>query len=330
MSLPHITHISDLGPAGVAEILDTASAWKKSGYNERFAKKLFGMIYFNPSLRTRTSFEAGMLREGGNAIILDVGVNTWKLEHEDGIRMDHDKAEHLKEAVPVLSRYVDALGVRSFSNGISDEDDDLDAIVKGFRKYSEVPVLSLESAREHPCQGLADVLTLRENFGETKGLTVTLTWAPHIKPLPKAVPNSFLLTCAAAGCNVKVAHPEGFDLPTTVLEEAQNYASETGGSVEVTHNLEDALSGSHALYAKAWRPADGLVKVLDQSDWMPTMDHFEKMESEAIFMHCLPVRRNLEVGEDVLDSPRSRVTDEAENRFHVQRALLGKLFGVTR
>ena len=208
----HLTRIQDLGPQGVETILAQAAAWKRQAPGPVFQNRLLGMVFFNPSLRTRTSFEAVMLRSGGHAIVLDVGNGVWKLEDRVGAVMNGDRAEHIKEAAPVLSRFVDMLGVRAFSGGGGDEEDEQDSVINAFRRHATVPLVSMESAREHPCQGLADMLTLRENFGSTKKLPVTLTWAPHIKPLPKAVPNSFLLSAAAAGCEVRVAHPPGFDL----------------------------------------------------------------------------------------------------------------------
>lgn len=323
--MKHITHIGDLGVKGVQEVVDKSLDWKHVAPGEHLRAKLLGMVFFNPSLRTRTSFEAAMLRSGGHAIVLDVGGGVWKLEDRVGAIMDGDKTEHLKEAVPVLSRYVDMLAVRSFSSGQGDVEDERDVIIRAFREYSEVPVVSMESAREHPCQGLADMLTLRENFPELKGLPVTLTWAPHIKSLPKAVPNSFLLTAAACGCDIRVAHPEGFELHRPVIDEARGYAAQSGGTIRFTQDQRAALDGSKVLYAKAWGSAGMEPRFAGSENWMPRLGHFENMAEDAIFMHCLPVRRNLEVSDDVLDSPRSKVVDEAENRFHVQRMLLDML-----
>lgn len=331
--------------------------WKRISSGEHMRGKRLGMVFFNPSLRTRTSFEAAMIMGGGHAIVLEVGGGVWKLEDREGAVMDGDKTEHLKEAVPVLSRYLDMIAVRTFAKGENEEEDNADPVIRGFRKYATVPVISMESAREHPCQGFADMLTLREKFGPLKGKRVTLTWAPHIKPLPKAVPNSFLLTAAACGCDVQLAHPPGFDLHPSVLEEAKAYAAEAGGSVSVGHDQGYALENSIVLYAKAWGPslapplfstpveneggvvedpAEGKSKTGREGDnpqskiqnpisWMPTLKHFESMHPDAIFMHCLPVRRNVEVSDEVLDSPRSAVVDEAENRLHVQRVLLDML-----
>ncbi|MGH8398012.1 MAG: N-acetylornithine carbamoyltransferase [Gammaproteobacteria bacterium] len=330
--MKHFTHIADLGVAGVRSVLAEAGTWKKRAPGAHLTGKLLGMVFFNPSLRTRASFEAAMLRSSGNAIVLDVGSSIWKLEDRTGAVMDGDKPEHIREAIPVLGRYVDALAVRTFG-ALQDDDADLaDPVMNAFRELAGVPVISMESAREHPCQGLADMLTVQENFNTTEKLPVTLTWAPHIKPLPKAVPNSFLLTAAAAGCEVRVVHPPGFELHPDVLAEAKKYAKESGGSVTVLHDQRTALKGSRVVYAKAWGPSTRVVppseaaaRISAHKDWLITSKTLSAAAQDAIFLHCLPVRRNVEVADDVLDGVHSRVIDEAENRFHVQRVLLDRL-----
>lgn len=323
--MKHATCFADLGAEVVDRILSTAQAWKSRPHLRHLEGKILGMLFFNPSLRTRASFETVMLRGGGNAIAFEPG-GMWKLEDRIGAIMNADRPEHLKEAVPVLSRFVDLLGVRSFSAGEGDDDDERDALIQSFRALATVPVVSMESAREHPCQGLADLMTLEENFGPTRGLPVTLTWAPHIKPLPKAVPNSFLLTAAARGCEIRLAHPPGFELHPEVMREAEALARASGGSISISHEQEAAVRGARAVYAKSWGPATAAQlpaeAVTQHPEWMVAERHFAHAASDAIFLHCLPVRRNVEVADDVLDGPRSRVTDEAENRFHVQRALL--------
>jgi N-acetylornithine carbamoyltransferase len=324
--MKHATRISDLGLESVNQILSTAKAWKGKPHPKHLQDKQLCMLFFNPSLRTRVSFETVMTRGGGGAVVMEAGNSTWKFEHRLGAVMDGDRAEHLKEAVPVLCRYVDALAVRTFADGLDDDADYDDAVIKSFREYATVPVVSMESAREHPCQGLADLLTIEENFGSAKGLPVTLTWAPHVKSLPKAVPSSFLLTAAARGCELRVAHPPGFELHPEVVREAETYAAASGGTVSFFHEQESALDGSRAVYAKAWGPATSSALERDvvrqHADWMLSPGHMETAAHDAIFLHCLPVRRNVEVADAVLDGPWSRVVDEAENRFHVQRALL--------
>ena len=324
--MKHATCIARIGLENVAHILHTARAWKTEPHRKHLADKLLGMLFFNPSLRTRASFEAAMMRGGGGAIVLDAGNDTWKVEDRVGAVMDGDRPEHLQEAVPVLSRYVDALGVRTFAAGIDDEVDHEDRIIRAFERYATVPIVSMESAREHPCQGLADLLTIEEEFGSAKGLSVALTWAPHIKPLPKAVPNSFLLTAAARGCDIRVAHPPGFELHTGVIAEAREYAAASGGKITFTHDQAAALDGARVVYAKAWGPATAnnlpASAVREHAEWMITTEHMAKAGRDAVFLHCLPVRRNVEIADAVLDGTWSRVIDQAENRFHVQRALL--------
>ena len=326
IEMKHATCLSDLGVEALRHILSTAKSWKGRPHPKHLQDKLLGMLFFNPSLRTRVSFEAVMARGGGNAVVMEAGNSTWKFESCVGAVMDADRAEHLKEAVPVLCRYVDALAVRTFADGVDDDADNDDVVIKAFREYATVPIVSMESAREHPCQGLADLLTIQEHFGSAKGLPVTLTWAPHIKSLPKAVPNSFLLTASALGCEVRVAHPRGFELHPDVIREAETYATASGGSVSFFHDQASALDRSRAVYAKAWGPATasglGSDVTRQHADWMLSPAHVKAAARDAIFLHCLPVRRNVEVADAVLDGARSRVVDQAENRFHVQRALL--------
>jgi N-acetylornithine carbamoyltransferase len=323
------TSIAALGSAVVDRILQEARANKGDLHRQQLTGKLLGMLFFNPSLRTRASFEAVMLRGGGHALVLEAG-NTWKLETETGAIMDRDCPEHLRDAAPVLSRYVDALAIRTFAGLTSDDLDHRDQVIRAFEQHAGVPVISMESAREHPCQGLADLMTIEEQFGSARRLPVALTWAPHIKPLPKAVPNSFLLTAAMRGCDIRIAHPPGFELHASILGEANEHAAASGGRIGVFHNQADALRGARVIYAKAWGPTTsshlGAQAVREHDDWMLAPEHLRQAVEDAIFLHCLPVRRNVEVADAVLDGPQSRVVDEAENRFHVQRALLEWIF----
>lgn len=330
--MKHLTGIADLGVAGVAEVLATAAAWKRAAPGAHLAGRLLGMVFFNPSLRTRASFEAAMARGGGGAIVLEVGNGIWRLETRTGAVMDGDRPEHIREAIPVLGRYADALAVRTFAELASDAADAQDPVMTAFRALAGVPVISMESAREHPCQGLADLLTVRECCGSAAGVPVTLTWAPHVKPLPKAVPHSFLLTAAAAGCELRLAHPPGFDLHPEVLAQARAYAEQSGGSLRCFEEQAPALAASRVVYAKSWGPATDRVapaqaaaQVARHRDWLITPDTLARAAPGAVFLHCLPVRRNVEVADAVLDGPASRVLDQAENRFHVQRVLLDRL-----
>ncbi len=331
-SLKHFTRISDLGVDGLAEVLERAIRWKQADPGHVLSERVLGMVFFNPSLRTRTSFEAAMLRGGGGAVVLQVGQGMWKLEERTGVVMDGDRAEHLREAVPVLARYVDGLAVRTFA-GLEDGDlDERDPVMSGFREYSTVPVINMESGREHPCQGLADVMTLKERFGDLRGLPVTLSWAPHVKPLPLAVPQSFVLSAAAAGCRVQIAHPEGYDLNPRVLGEARELAAQAGGEVVHCASQRDAVRDSVAVYAKSWAPMSlmpdrqaALQSLRANRDWLITRKLMESAGGQPIFLHCLPIRRNVVAEDAVLDHVDSAVVDEAENRFHVQRAILAQL-----
>ncbi len=321
----HYTHIADLGVEGVAAVIKRAIEWKRRPPGKHLQDRVLGMVFFNPSLRTRASFEAVMIRGGGHAVVLDVGAGVWKLEYRDGAVMDGDRPEHVREAVPVLGEYCDALAVRTFA-ALEDFDvDNADPVMRAFRAHTTVPLISMESAREHPCQGLADVVSIAEYAGATRGVPVTLTWAPHVKPLPHAVPNSFLLTAAAAGCAVRVAQPRGFELHPSVIAEAQALAHAAGGNIEFTHEQSTALDGSQAVYAKAWGPSTPGLSVTAHPDWMLTRDRLAATAPDACFLHCLPLRRNVEVHDSVLDDPRSRVVANAGNRFHVQRVLLDRM-----
>lgn len=328
-ALRHLTHIRDLGVEGVRDVLETALQWKATPPGKIFPDRILGMVFFNASLRTRTSFEAVMIRSGGAAIVLDVGGGVWKLEHRVGVAMTGDRAEHVREAVPVLSRFVDMLAVRTFADLKDPDEDEQDLVIQAFRDNATVPLISMESAREHPCQGMADIMTLREKFGDLKGMKVCMTWAPHIKPLPQAVPNSFLLSAAAAGCDITVAHPPGFELHRHVTDEAAGYAQQSGAVIRYTDNQAEAFKGAVAVYAKCWGPAHpeapaAEVNALYENNrhWMVTRKAMDAAGSDPVFMHCLPLRRNVVAEDAVLDHPRSVVVDQAENRFHVQRAML--------
>src|SRR5262249_30036035 len=218
--------------------------------------RILGMVFFNPSLRTRVSFESAMLRFGGHAISLSVGGDTWQLEYRDGAVMNADRAEHIREAAPVLSRYCDVLGVRTFARMVDPAEDAADGVLRAFAKYATVPVISLESAIEHPCQGLADRLTLSEKLQEPRGKRFTLTWAPHIKGLPMAVPHSAILAAASAGMHVTIAHPRGYELNSDIVAHARRWCETAGASLRITHDQQAACRDADALYVKSWGSAE--------------------------------------------------------------------------
>ncbi|TVR04152.1 MAG: N-acetylornithine carbamoyltransferase [Deltaproteobacteria bacterium] len=315
-------------------LFELARDLKRQPIRTDLAGRALGLIFFNPSLRTRSSFDIGMAQLGGHALTLDVGVGTWKLEHREDVVMDGDAAEHIKDAARVLSRYADALAIRSFPQRVSWGEDRRDPILSAFARWAEKPVINLESALHHPCQSLADLLTIEERLGDPKGQPIVISWAWHPKALPMAVPNSILTEAAKFGMDVRLAHPPGWELDPEIMDQARGLASAAGGRVEVHHDLETALPGARVVYAKSWgsipnyRHAEGEDRAKEplRSRWRIRMRHLETAD-DAFFMHCLPVRRGVIVDDEVLDSPRNAAYDEAENRLHVQKALLLHLLG---
>jgi N-acetylornithine carbamoyltransferase len=291
------------------------------------------LVFFNPSLRTRASMQVGIYELGGNAVALEPGGTSWTLEHRDGAVMDGDKTEHIAEFVRVLERYCAAIGVRTFAALKNWNEERSDPVLKAFAKYATVPIINLESAMHHPCQALADLMTIREKLGDAPK-RVVLTWAWHPKALPMAVPNSFALGTAQMGHHLVIAHPKGYELDEQLLDVTREKATENGGSVEVVNDIEAAFDGAEVIYAKSWgsknfygnSEQDIVNRWQYRSKWIVD-DAKMSRTNDAVFMHCLPVRRNVIVTDSVIDSERSVVIDEAENRLHVQKAILSKLFG---
>ena len=304
-------------------------------YTDAARGKSLGLVFFNNSLRTRTSMELAAAQLGAHVTTLDVGQGVWGFAWEKGVRMDGAEAEHITEAVGVLSRYYDALGVRVFATLTDRARDDADGLLHGFADAASVPVVNLESARAHPCQALADAATLQERFdGDLRGKTFVLTWAPHVKALPRAVPNSALLMAARMGMNVRLAHPPGADLDPAVVGQARAYAEARGASFETVHTPDVAYDGADVVYAKAWAspavytdPAADAALRASGSAW--TVDEAKMARTrDAAFMHCLPVRRNVVVNDAVLDGPRAIHLDQAEYRLHAQKAILERMWGL--
>ena len=262
------------------------------------------MIFFNSSLRTRLSTQKAAMNLGMNVIVLDVNQGAWKLETQRGVIMAGDKSEHLLEAIPVMGCYCDLIGVRSFAQFQSKEEDYSEAIIEQFVKYSGRPVFSMESATVHPLQAFADYITIEEHKPVERP-RVVLTWAPHPKALPQAVPNSFAQWMVAAGYEVVVVNPEGYDLDPKF----------TAGAT-VTHNQDEALRGAHFVYAKNWSAYEdpNYGKILSKDmNWTITAEKMA-LTNNGFFMHCLPVRRGMIVTDDVIEGPRSLVIPEAANR----------------
>jgi len=290
-----------------------------------------GLVFFNPSLRTRASMHVGIYELGGNPVVLEPGGTSWTLEHRDGAVMDGDKTEHVAEFVRVLERYCRAIGVRTFAALKNWEEDRADPVLNAFAKYSSVPIINLESAMHHPCQAMADMMTIREKHGPGRK-RVVLTWAWHPKPLPMAVPNSFALAAAQMGHDLVVAHPAGYELDDELVEMVRKEATAAGGSLNETNDVEAAFTGAEVIYAKSWGAKqfygeperDVAERAQHRYQWIVD-DQKMARTNDAIFMHCLPVRRNVIVTDSVIDSAASVVIDEAENRLHVQKAILGRM-----
>ncbi|MBL8986031.1 MAG: N-acetylornithine carbamoyltransferase [Planctomycetaceae bacterium] len=325
----------ELGPEGFSAILDLAARVKRGEVKGGLEGKIFAASFMDPSLRTRASFESAMFMHGGHMIVLEPGRGSWSMETELGAVMEGTAVEHLIETSRVLGRYADAIGLRVFPKGTEWVRERQDRIIKDFAAYSEKPVINLESARRHPCQGLADALTLREKLGDPKGKRFVLSWAWHPKPLPTAVPASAAIAAAQLGMDVVIARPQGYDLDPDDMAVIYQQAAANGGRVTLANSMSDATVGADAVYVKSWgslqyfgRPEEEKQYRAGLRGWKMTVDGLKATKAgKGIVMHCLPVRRNVEIDDAVLDGPNSVVIDEAENRLHVQRALLLDLIG---
>ena len=300
-------HVSDIGDLNLAleearQVKATPYAWKHLGEN-----KTIMLVFFNSSLRTRLSSQKAALNLGMSPIVLNIGQDSWQLETELGVIMDGGKSEHLREAIPVMASYCDIIGVRSFAGLTDREFDYQETILQQFVQYAGKPVISLESATVHPCQAFADLITIDE-YKETKRPKVVLTWAPHPKALPHAVPNSFAEWMNAADVDFVITHPKGYELDPRFA-----------GNARVEYDQMKALEGADFVYAKNWscpgvtEPVNyGKILSNDRS-WMVDEAHMA-VTNNARFMHCLPVRRKVIVSDGVIDSERSIVIPEAANR----------------
>jgi N-acetylornithine carbamoyltransferase len=327
--MKHFLTTADFTRAELEQIIESAVSFKHGdNRSQPLAGKSIALVFFNPSLRTRASMQVGIFELGGNPVVLEPGGTSWTLEHRDGIVMDGDKTEHVAEFVRVLGRYCSAIGVRTFATLKDWSEERTDPVLKAFAKYSSVAVINLESAMHHPCQSMADMMTIREKLG-SGSKRVVLTWAWHPKPLPMAVPNSFALAAAQMGHELVIAHPKGYELDEELISQLNSNASCAGGSVSITDDIDEAFTGARVIYAKSWgskrfygAPEQEIAERAQyRSKWIVDEDKMART-NKAIFMHCLPVRRNVIVTDAVIDSQASVIIDEAENRLHVQKAIL--------
>ena len=325
----HLLNTIGMSREQLDQLIESALRFKRGDdARNRSAGKSVALVFFNPSLRTRASMQVGIYELGGNAVVLEPGGTSWTLEHREGAVMDSDKTEHVAEFVRVLERYCVAIGVRTFAALKDWQEERIDPVLNAFARYASVPIINLESAMHHPCQSLADMLTIREKLGAGRK-RVVLTWAWHPKPLPMAVPNSFALAAAQMGHDLVIAHPEGYELDEELMETSRQIAVAAGGSLEITNDIDAAFSGAEVIYAKSWgakqfygnTEQDIATRAQYRRKWIVDEEKMARTDN-AIFMHCLPVRRNVIVTDGVIDSAASVVIDEAENRLHVQKAIM--------
>jgi N-acetylornithine carbamoyltransferase len=327
--------MEDWTPDEVDELLTLAGRCKRGEITGGLERKVLAMVFMDPSLRTRASMETAMFLHGGHALNLEPGKGSWAFETELEAVMDGTTVEHIIEAARVLGRYADAVALRSFPKGTDWSVERQDLTLRNFARYCERPVINLESVRRHPCQGLADALTLKEKLGETRNKRFVLAWGWHPKPLPTAVPASAAIAAAQMGMEVVVARPDGYDLDPDDYAAIGRLAEQRGGSLTVTDDVHGAVAGAHAVYTKAWGALDRFGNPESERELRAPLRHWQTtqamMETTAagrgIAMHCLPVRRNVELDGAVLDGPNSAIVDQAENRLHAQRALLLTLLG---
>jgi N-acetylornithine carbamoyltransferase len=325
-------------------LVDRALSLKRGDETASLAGRVAALMFFNPSVRTRISCESAMARFGGSTSTINPGKDTWNFECGEGVVMDGNTQEHVRELAPVLSRLVDCVGIRKSelitvgSAGVTATGDYAelaqDTFIHSFCEHSEVPVINLESNTFHPMQGLADMATMVERIEEPRNKKYVLSWTWHPKSLPVATPHSQMVSAAGLGMDVTILHPEGWGLDPAIVSRARERAESLGGSVTETDDIDGAYDGADVVCAKAWGSLDfygrfdeeKAAKADLRNDWIVDMDKMGRTDN-AFFLHCLPVRRNVVVTDGVLDSNRSAVIDEAENRLWTAAAVFLSILG---
>jgi N-acetylornithine carbamoyltransferase len=331
--MQHFLNTQDWTRAGLDALLAEAARFKRTPAGDALKGRSIALVFFNPSLRTRTSFEIGAFQLGGHAVVLQPGKDAWPIEFDVGKVMDGEAEEHIAEVARVLSRYVDLIAVRAFPKFVDWAVDRQDRVLQGFARYATVPVINLETIT-HPCQELAHVMALQEHFGtpDLRGRKYVLTWTYHPKALNTAVANSALTIATRMGMDVTLLCPT----PDYVLDErymawAAANVAESGGSLQVSHDIESAYAGADVVYAKSWGALPYFGRWDEERPIRERFRHFivdeRKMAltRDGVFSHCLPLRRNVKATDAVMDSPRCIAIDEAENRLHVQKAVMAAL-----
>lgn len=327
MSKRDLISVADLSRKELDDVLELAARVKDKRTGQVLAGKTLGQLFFDPSLRTRVSFEVAMVQLGGHCINLGAG-DLYELEPKEQAVMDGTAEEHVKDAARTLSRYVDALGIRHVSRVGTWERDRQELLLRSYAKHASVPVINLETCFEHPCQAVADMMTMRENLLNLKGRKLTLAWCNHPEPKSLGTTHSVLTLAAMMGMEVRLAHPLGFEVDEQVLGRARTMATASGGNVEVVNDLELASKGADVVYARSWGSTkhwqdperEAMLKRSLQS-WRVDAA-LMATTANALLMHPLPVRRNVVATDEVLDGPRSVIYEQAANRVHVQKALL--------
>ena len=338
MSLKHFLNTQDWSRTELDALLSQAALFKQNKLGSELKGKSIALVFFNPSMRTRTSFELGAFQLGGHAVVLQPGKDAWPIEFDLGTVMDGDTEEHIAEVAQVLGRYVDLIGVRAFPKFKDWQYDRQDTVLKSFAKYSPVPVINMETIT-HPCQELAHALALQEHFGtsDLRGKKYVLTWTYHPKPLNTAVANSALTIATRLGMDVTLLCPT----PDYVLDErylgwAEQNVAESGGSFQVSHDIDSAYRGADVVYAKSWGALPFFGNWEPEKPIRDQYQHFIVDEAKmaltnnGVFSHCLPLRRNVKATDAVMDSANCIAIDEAENRLHVQKAIMAALVGQRR
>jgi N-acetylornithine carbamoyltransferase len=323
--------LADFSREEIMDLLGLAQALVDKPDTRALAGKVLGMVFLNPSLRTLASFQSGMAKLGGSSFVIVPGQGTWQLETRVGAVMNGAAAEHIREGIPALASYCDVLGVRAFAEGKDLGTDLRESLFGMLDQLCDKPLINLESAMNHPCQALADWRTLDETMIPQRAKFV-LSWVYHPRALPLAVPAAALHMAAMRGMEVVVLRPEGFALPPLIMDKARAAAHRSGGSVTETSDRAVALANASVLYAKEWgstahygdAEADSRLRA-DLADWCVRERWFAGARPDAKFMHCLPVRRNVAVADEVLDGPRALVKREAHNRLTVQMAVLHRM-----
>ena len=313
------------------DIINFAIELKNNPYQPLLKNKSVALLFLNPSMRTKTSFEIGISELSGTAVLLQPGKDAWSIEFEENIVMDGETEEHVKEVAQVLSSYCDCIAIRAFPKFINWNQERDDSVINSFAKYSSVPVVNMETI-EHPCQELAHILTMQEHYGDLQGKNYLLTWTYHPKPLNTAVANSSLLIASKFGMNVKLLCPsEEYHLDDRYINAAKENCSLENTDFEISYDIESAYSNADIVYAKSWGSLSYYGKPDEQASLNSKYKHFIVDESKmsltnnAVFSHCLPLRRNVKATDEVMDADYCLAVNEAANRKHVQKSMLTKI-----